>query len=1635
MELSTLPIYRSTVIVCAAALVAFVFATDLAPRTSPLPSVEEVRTRTHSSRPDLIEISIDLPRPKVLLGRATDSPGDYVNIAGSTDHIDIAGAELPVIRKLIAIPNCDRVELFVEVSKLETIDAVTVRAPSANPVARESDHARRKGATQEWARVVDIQYARGQALARVEIYPVRYDAARKRITSPREIRLRLKPANPRGPIAVNTGPLQSALSAVVPNLANSSPATSDRGQQIIQSAGSVCWCPTDDDDWEAAADYISANCGPDYLIIVADELLNSATDSSLVEQLALKRAEFNGFNVAIARMGQIDSTPHNTGSPPLMRNFVEAIYDDASAGHMGDGRLGFLLLIGDAVNPNGDVILPTYYWNPSLYRDANSNGADSYFVLLDGTFDVIPDVLMGRLTVDAAVSSWELQNVVTKIVSYEPIAASSSWTNDILLMSGGSDLEYTFEGEGLSGFQDYFNAIEELDHTGSATFTQMHRLAAGSDILFSKAVCDEIAEGYSIVGLFDHANEVNFQNAFFPLHYDTLQNETTPSLVLCYGSHSGFFDNLGECPDECCYPSPAFPGLPCKVPSTPLDSLDVIAERLLVQPAGAIGVVAYGRTHQAPTVQRTFANAFRSLFQHRQGQLGALIFTTKLLSADEVTTRSLNLLGDPALSIHYQFDSVSADSIDLAVAGLEMAFTTARKDFARATSTQTMKVVVANMWRDAASAISVEIWRGEPGAGGSALLNSFVVANLPGHSDTTWTGSIGSFAAGDYDIYVVVDPDDMLEDPVPINNLSYRTLHVRDYAPDFPVAALGNRVELFDAVLGSPSELEISVGTRLYSSAGTDIGYVGAGPTGNLFRGDKRHFIGKDILVGSNQLIFMSEAGGSWQSYWLADGAVSDVIVLDHGTPDSMLVALRGTNGTGTHHTIRLYTVAGTPRWTREIGSVGASTYFVGGSAMAAGDVTGDGVIDVVYAYSPLLSASDSLGVIDGRTGSRVWAIAAGKVGTNRLSVRLVDIENDGDLEILVNTVISGEARIQCYGASGTMLWQIAIGTSGPALFFAPVDVNHDGTKEIVFAHGQGLGLISISGLTASVDADVVLTGERLLLSTPLAADIDGDDQLEFLVLCSSREPLLNDYTLEVHVFDDDLTNIGAPVEFPLPNVEPTYREAALGDLDGDGVAEFVFTTPDTSLHAIRVGSSIGRIDWGSVDGDVMRTSLYEQTISGVYSEHVAVVGRARVVSDATFGEGLTITAPADLQVGELDSLLVENNLKILGSENDSVRVRIDELASPGAYWGGFVLGNATGRSEVRNAVITASLSSLDHSSPLRIAGSRIANTSSTAVVSADSLWLLNSHVIDAGGNGLELGLGVVAIVDGSTIEDLGGSGVVCDSCSAQSRIVNSTVRAAGVHGAYLQRVHGFQIDSSVFEGNVSAGLRFESADGPISQSRMEDNAGGIVCIEYSSPVVEGSRINQNQSGISAAEGSFPILGYGSIGGNNCITNSSGYLVSNLSDLYTPILAHHDYWGAICCKPSKLFGNVSCDSCQTASTCDGAAAVVVAPLVERALASNLPDRLDLVSAAPNPFNPTVRIRFAVPAGGGRIQLVVYNVRGQRVAVLENRNVPAGYHDSVWNGADSSGRALASGVYFVQMTSTGFRKAMKVVLLK
>ena len=87
---------------------------------------------------------------------------------------------------------------------------------------------------------------------------------------------------------------------------------------------------------------------------------------------------------------------------------------------------------------------------------------------------------------------------------------------------------------------------------------------------------------------------------------------------------------------------------------------------------------------------------------------------------------------------------------------------------------------------------------------------------------------------------------------------------------------------------------------------------------------------------------------------------------------------------------------------------------------------------------------------------------------------------------------------------------------------------------------------------------------------------------------------------------------------------------------------------------------------------------------------------------------------------------------------------------------------------------------------------------------------------------------------------------------------------------------------------------------------------------------------------------------------------------------------------------------------------------------------------------PNPFNPSTCIAFGVPAsadGGERVLLRIYDLSGRLLRTLEDGFVPSGFHSRDWDGRDSAGRRVGSGVSFYRADVGPETFVNKMVMLK
>lgn len=83
---------------------------------------------------------------------------------------------------------------------------------------------------------------------------------------------------------------------------------------------------------------------------------------------------------------------------------------------------------------------------------------------------------------------------------------------------------------------------------------------------------------------------------------------------------------------------------------------------------------------------------------------------------------------------------------------------------------------------------------------------------------------------------------------------------------------------------------------------------------------------------------------------------------------------------------------------------------------------------------------------------------------------------------------------------------------------------------------------------------------------------------------------------------------------------------------------------------------------------------------------------------------------------------------------------------------------------------------------------------------------------------------------------------------------------------------------------------------------------------------------------------------------------------------------------------------------------------------------------------PNPFNPTTQVPFSL-ARSGRVTVDVYALDGSRVKTLMDREQPAGTHEVRWDGTNSRGETVGSGLYLYRLTTDEITITRSMILMK
>jgi glycosidase len=104
------------------------------------------------------------------------------------------------------------------------------------------------------------------------------------------------------------------------------------------------------------------------------------------------------------------------------------------------------------------------------------------------------------------------------------------------------------------------------------------------------------------------------------------------------------------------------------------------------------------------------------------------------------------------------------------------------------------------------------------------------------------------------------------------------------------------------------------------------------------------------------------------------------------------------------------------------------------------------------------------------------------------------------------------------------------------------------------------------------------------------------------------------------------------------------------------------------------------------------------------------------------------------------------------------------------------------------------------------------------------------------------------------------------------------------------------------------------------------------------------------------------------------------------------------------------------------------------PVSVRSSSRNQPDSFLLYQNYPNPFNPSTHIRYSIEKVG-RVVLTIYDLLGRKIRTLVDELQQPGEYISQWDGSNSAGSQVASGVYIVHLLVPDHESAIKIVKLK
>ncbi len=96
----------------------------------------------------------------------------------------------------------------------------------------------------------------------------------------------------------------------------------------------------------------------------------------------------------------------------------------------------------------------------------------------------------------------------------------------------------------------------------------------------------------------------------------------------------------------------------------------------------------------------------------------------------------------------------------------------------------------------------------------------------------------------------------------------------------------------------------------------------------------------------------------------------------------------------------------------------------------------------------------------------------------------------------------------------------------------------------------------------------------------------------------------------------------------------------------------------------------------------------------------------------------------------------------------------------------------------------------------------------------------------------------------------------------------------------------------------------------------------------------------------------------------------------------------------------------------------------------------VPNKIELLSCYPNPFNSSIQLKYSISSLAKKIvKFTIYDINGREIKTLKSSASEEGIYTQIWNGKNNLGEKVASGIYFVVMKGGDSFISSKIVLIR